>query len=201
MIKTFIFDLGNVIVAFNHTKIVEKLQCVCDLTSDEILAGALSSQFVQDYNLGKISSEEFFDSISYGLNLKMNFIDFPQVWNCTFAPEPIISEHIIKKLSENYRLLILSDTNELHFDFIREKFSILDYFDDFVLSHKVGAVKPSEEIFRAVLEKAECLPDECIFIDDLEQNVEGAKKCGINAIQFLSAQQLETELRARNLLL
>lgn len=199
MIKTFIFDLGNVIVSFNHGKIVETLQCVCEQTSDEIFAKAISSKFVHDYNLGKITSAEFFDSVSCELKLKMNFADFSQAWNCTFEPEPIIAEQTVKKLSESYRLLVLSDTNELNFDFIRENFSILDYFDDFVLSHKVGAVKPSAEIFQRVLEKAECLPDECIFIDDVEKNVEGARRCGMNAIQFISVEQLEAELKARNL--
>ena len=199
MIKTFIFDLGNVIVSFNHDKIVEKLQCVCRQSSDEIFAQAISSKFVQDYNLGKISSAEFFDSVNRGLELEMDFADFPQIWNCTFALEPIIPERIIKKLSESYRLLVLSDTNELHFDFIKENFPILDYFDDFVLSHKVGVVKPSEEIFRRVIERAECLPEECIFIDDVEKNVEGAKRFGLNAVQFVSVEQLETELKSRNL--
>lgn len=199
MIKTFIFDLGNVIVAFNHNKIVEKLQCVCRQSSDEIFARAISSKLVQDYNLGKISSAEFFDSVIRGLELEMNFADFCQIWNCTFEFEPIIPERIIKKLSKCSRLLILSDTNELHFDFIKENFPILNYFDDFVLSHKVGAVKPSEEIFRRVIERAECLPEECVFIDDIEKNVEAAKRLGLNAFQFISVEQLEAELKARNL--
>lgn len=176
MIKTFIFDLGNVIVSFNHNKIVEKLQCVCRQSSDEIFAQAISSKFVQNYNLGKISSAEFFDSVNRALELEMDFADFPQIWNCTFAMEPIVPERIIKNLSESYRLLVLSDTNELHFDFIKENFPILDYFDDFVLSHKVGAVKPSEEIFRRVIERAECLPEECIFIDDVEKKYRRRKK-------------------------
>lgn len=199
MTKTFIFDLGNVIVPFNHRKIVEKLQCVCEKASEEIFAETISSSFVQDYNLGKITSAEFFDSVNRGLKLKMNFADFSQAWNCTFDVEPIISEQFVKKLSESYRLLVLSDTNELHFDFIRENFSILDYFDEFVLSHRVGAVKPSAEIFQAVIEKVECLPNECIFIDDIEKNVEGARRYGMNALQFVSVEQLEAELRARNL--
>lgn len=200
MIKTFIFDLGNVIVSFNHNKIVEKLRCLCQQSSDEIFAQAISSEFVRDYNLGKISSAEFFDSVNRRLELEMEYADFPQIWNCTFAMEPIIPEQIIKKLSESYRLLVLSDTNELHFDFIKENFPILDYFDDFVLSHKEGAVKPSEAIFRRVIERAKCLPEECIFIDDVENNVEGARKFGLNAMQFVSVEQLETDLKERNLI-
>jgi putative hydrolase of the HAD superfamily len=199
MIKTIIFDLGNVIVSFDHRKIVEKLQCVCEKESEEIFTEAISSTFVQHYNLGKVTSAEFFDSVNRALKLEMNFADFSQAWNCTFNAETIIPEQFVKKLSKSYRLLVLSDTNELHFDFIRENFSILDHFDDFVLSYRVGAVKPSAEIFRAVIEKAECLPGECIFIDDVEINVEGARRYGMNALQFISVEQLEAELRAWNL--
>lgn len=200
MIKTFIFDLGNVIVAFDHNKIVEKMQCICEHTSDEIFSKAIASEIVRDYNLGKITSEEFIDLVNGELKLEMNFEDFNRTWNCTFASEPIIPERIIEKLSENYRLIILSDTNEMHFDFIKENYPILDYFDDFVLSHKVGALKPSTEIFQIVTEKAGCLPEECVFIDDLKINVEGARSFGIDSILFESAERLEAELKSRDLI-
>ena len=200
MIKAFVFDLGNVIVSFNHRKIVEQLQRVCEKASEEIFAEAISSTLVQAYNVGKITSAEFFDSVNRSLKLEMDFADFSRAWNCTFEADPIIPEPFIKKLSESYRLLVLSDTNALHFDFIMENFSILNHFDDFVLSHKIGAVKPSTEIFRAVIEKAECLPEECIFIDDVEKNVEGARRNGLNALHFISIEQLEADLKAMNLI-
>jgi putative hydrolase of the HAD superfamily len=200
MIKTFIFDLGNVIVSFDHNKTAERLMRVCEHASDVIFGKAFTSPLVQQYNLGKITSAEFFETLSRELDLRMNFADFSEAWNCTFAPEPLVSEQFIKTLADKYKLLLLSDTNELHFDYIRERFPALDYFDDFVLSHKAGAVKPSAEIFQAVVKIADCAPEECLFIDDLESNIEGAKKFGINALQFISQTQLEQELKTRGLI-
>lgn len=200
MIKTVIFDLGNVIVSFDHNKIAARLGNACDHESEVIFGKAITSPLVRQYNLGKITSAEFFEAVSRELSLQMDFRDFSEAWNCTFAPEPLVSERFIKTLSDKYKLLLLSDTNELHFDYIRERFSALDHFDDFVLSHKAGAVKPSAEIFQAVVKIAGCAPEECLFIDDLEINVEGARKFGINALQFISQTQLERELKIRSLI-
>lgn len=200
MIKTFIFDLGNVIVAFDHNKTAAHLASVCAHTSDVIFGKAIASPLVQRYNLGEITSAEFFEALSRELELRMEYSDFASAWNCTFAMKPLISEQFMSDLADRYKLLLLSDTNELHFDYIREHFPVLDYFDDFVLSHQVGAAKPSAEIFQFAVATAGCAPEECFFIDDLPVNVEGAKKCGINALQFVSETMLATELESRGLI-
>lgn len=200
MIKSIIFDLGNVIVSFDHRKISKRLEAACEHASDAIYARAVTGELAREYNLGKISTGDFFAAINREFGLGIDYEDFYAAWNCTFLPEPIVPDELIKTLSEKFRLLILSDTNEMHFDFIRENFSILNYFDDFIVSHKAGLVKPSAEIFQKAVETADCLPEECLFIDDLLVNVEGARKCGLNALQFVSAERLTEDLKALELL-
>ena len=70
----------------------------------------------------------------------------------------------------------------------------------FVQVNFAGAIKPSAEIFQAVMEIAGCAPEECFFVDDLEINVAGTMKFGINAVQFFSEQQFEQELKTGNLI-
>jgi FMN phosphatase YigB (HAD superfamily) len=200
MIKNFIFDLGNVIVSFDHRKTAAGLAAVCAHTPEVVFGKAISSPLVQQYNLGKITSADFFAAVKRELDLQMDFAQFSQAWNCTFAMEPLVSERFIENLSRKYKLLLLSDTNELHFDYIREHFSVLDYFSDFILSHKAGAAKPSPEIFKIAVKAAGCLPEECLFIDDLAPNVEGARRAGLDALQFVSAAKLETDLKERGLI-
>jgi len=195
MIKTLIFDLGKVIVQFDHSRIIRRVEQFCDLNEDEISQKVFATTATQDYELGKISSLDFFESVKKSLDLRMNFSEFADAWNCTFDLEPIISEAFIENLANKYRLLILSDTNELHFEFIKQNFPILRYFDDYVLSYRVDVVKPDEKIFRAAIEKANCSAEECFFTDDREPNVLGAQKVGINAVQFLSAEQLEESIQ------
>lgn len=200
MIKTVIFDLGNVIVRFDHSRIVQRIEQFCDLKSDEIYGHFFLSTVVHEYDHGQISSAEFYDKIKQVLNLQMSFAEFSAAWNCTFDLEPILPEELIKSLSEKYRLLILSDTNEFHFEFIKENFRALSYFDDYVLSYQVGAIKPAPEIFRAAIEKADCLPEECFFTDDREPNVHGAQQVGIKAIQFTTAEKFIEDLQKLRLL-
>ena len=200
MIKTIIFDLGNVIVSFDHRKTSKRLADAFKHADEVIYEKTVASELVREYNLGKISTDEFIAAINREFGGQVGYEDFYAAWNCTFLPEPIVSEGLIEALSEKYKLLILSDTNEMHFDFIRENYRILSHFDDFVVSHKVNVVKPSAEIFQKAVEIASCLPEECLFIDDIAANVEGAQKFGLQAIQFVSPQQLEEDLKARNLL-
>jgi glucose-1-phosphatase len=200
MIKTFIFDLGKVIVPFeldNQIKILEK---VCDLKHTEIREKILAAEEISLFETGKISAESLFETLKKLLGLRMTFAEFTAAWSSIFSLEPIISEQFIEKLSKKYRLIILSDTNELHFEFIRQNFPILRFFDDFVLSYQVGFLKPSREIFNAAIAKANCLPEECLFTDDREINVAGAMKFGIDAILFISAEQFEKKIVDRKLL-
>ena len=200
MIKTLIFDLGNVIVSFDHRKTSKRLADAFNHADDVIYEKAVTSELVREYNLGRLSTDEFIAEVNRELNGQIGYEDFFAAWNCTFLPEPIISEQFIESLSKKYKLLILSDTNEMHFDFIRENYPVMNHFDDFVVSHRVNVSKPSAEIFQKAAELADCLPEECLFIDDLAANVEGARKFGMQAIRFVSPEQLVEDLRARNLL-
>lgn len=199
MIKTLIFDLGKVLVNFDHSRILQRIEKSCDFKRDEIYKIIFTSPAVRDYELGKISSLDFFEEVKTLLNLKMSFTEFADTWNSTFDLEPILPEEFIKSLSEKYRLLVLSDTNELHFEFIKANFTILRHFDDFILSYQVGTIKPASEIFYAAIEKANCSAEECFFTDDREGNILGAKEVGINVIQFITAENFIEDLQKLSL--
>ncbi len=200
MIKTFIFDLGKVIVPFELDNQMKILEAVCAFKHSEIKEKIFAAEEITLFETGKISAEELFEVLKKTLDLQMNFAEFVEAWNSIFSLEPIVSEHLIEKLSQKYRLIVLSDTNELHFEFIKRNFPILRFFSDFVLSYEIGFVKPSAEIFQVAVERAGCAADECFFTDDKETNIAGALEFGINAVQFTSAAQFEREIEARNLI-
>ena len=83
---------------------------------------------------------------------------------------------------------------------LQKTYPLLRHFHAFVLSHEVGAMKPSPLIYQRAVEAAGCLPEECFFTDDMPEYVAGACRFGIDAVQFLSATQIEAELRARGVL-
>jgi putative hydrolase of the HAD superfamily len=83
---------------------------------------------------------------------------------------------------------------------LKAQYPLLGHFDDFVLSYEVGALKPDAKIYQEAIQRSGCLPGECFFTDDIAINVEAAREHGIDAVQFLSAGQLQEELRARRVL-
>lgn len=192
--KTIIFDIGNVIVSFDHRRIAEKLEYLPGNLNSDPAAVPISPPLVRDYNLGRVTTKQFFDLIAGGLEPTMSFDYFCGAWNSTFGPDPLVPEKFMQRLSRDFRLLALSDTNELHFRYLRDNFPILSFFDDFILSFEVGLLKPSLQIFEVALEKSNCSPGECLFIDDLETNVEGAINAGLMALRFSSFPQLEDQL-------
>jgi putative hydrolase of the HAD superfamily len=194
MIKTIIFDLGKVLVPFEIERALNHFTGASDLSSEEIREKAYQIKENELYHCGQISAEELFRAFKRFLHLRMNFESFVDTWNSIFLLQPILSKDLIEQLSRQYRLIILSDTNQLHFDFVRSKFPDLRYFDEFVLSHEVGAMKPSPKMYQAAIEAAGCRAEECFFTDDKKENIAGAKKFGINAIRFISAEQFGKHL-------
>lgn len=193
MIKTVIFDLGKVIVPFE----IERLGALAnhtDIPLTEIKSALLEAPELRLYETGKLTSQEFYSAIREMLELRASFEEFASVWNGIFDTDPLVSEALLASLKNNYKLIVLSDTNELHFDFIRASFPVLRHFDDFCLSFQTGFMKPSRESFAAAVGKADCLSGECLFIDDKLANVMGALKFGMKGFQFEGEDQLIREL-------
>jgi FMN phosphatase YigB (HAD superfamily) len=107
------------------------------------------------------------------------------------------NEAPLEDLASRYRLLALSNTNPIHFAMLKDAYPLLRHFHGYVLSYEIGAAKPESKIYREAIERAQCLPEECFFTDDLALNIEAAREHGMDAVQFHSAEQLRRELRAR----
>ena len=200
MIKTIFFDLGNVIIPFDFRRAYSRLQPLCNYPVTEIPQRMRGTDLVSRFESGLIGPEQFVKEFSAVLELRINYDEFCDLWTSVFLPEPLIQESLLADLRRRYRLMILSNTNPIHFHMIRENYPLLGQFDHCVLSYEVGALKPSEKIFAAAVARADCAASECFFTDDLAVNVEAARQHGLDAVQFLSAAQLEDELRARGLL-
>jgi glucose-1-phosphatase len=197
VIKTIFFDLGNVIIPFDFRPAFARMAQSCSYPADEIPNRIRSTDMVQRFETGRMSGEQFVKEISELLGLKMSYGEFCDLWTGIFLREPLVPESMFLRLRAHHRLMLLSNTNPIHFEMIQANYPLLRQFHGSVLSYEVGAVKPSSKIFREAIARAECRPEECFFTDDLSINVEAARKHGIDAVQFESAQQIEKELEAR----
>ncbi len=197
-IELIIFDLGNVILPFNHYQIAEKLSrfSINHEEPKEIFSFLFDIEkgAVNPYETGKISTLEFFESIKRSLKLSISFDEFKPIWNDIFWEDNGVSK-IIYALKGKKRLFLLSNTNPLHFDYILSRFPIIRVFDRWILSYEVGFKKPAIEIFETAMKYSLTEPQNIIFIDDVKSHVDVASSLGMKAIHFESANQLRKELK------
>ncbi|MBS3920817.1 MAG: HAD family phosphatase [Deltaproteobacteria bacterium] len=198
-IDVILFDLGNVILPFNHYQIAEKLSRFTknvDFQDPEMIFYYLfnfENGAINGYEMGKTSSLEFFKSLKEFLQLTLSFEEFIPIWNDIFWENLEVSE-IIRSLKGKERLGLLSNTNPLHFDYILLKFPVVQIFDKWILSHEVGFKKPAIEIFQKAIEWAGVEPEKVLFIDDMKTHTEVAISLGMQGIHFTSSQDLKDNL-------
>ncbi|WP_194768545.1 HAD family hydrolase [Tamlana sp. I1] len=172
MIKTLIFDFGNVFINLDiegaKKNAFEVLEI--DSFSEEITA------FNSFYEQGLISTAEFLDF--YAENFpKLSKEDIIDVWNAMLKHFPKHRLEFLQtlKASGKYKLILLSNTNELHIDYIKQNVNFFDdfkkCFDKFYLSHEIHLAKPNYDIFEFVLKENKLIPEECLFIDDNKENI------------------------------
>ena len=201
-IEVILFDLGNVILPFNNYQIAEKLSRFSQRREfqdpQEIFSYLfdLEKGVINEFDKGRVSPSDFFQSIKKYLNLSISFETFIPIWTDIFIENKEVSE-IIRSLKERWRLGLLSNTDPLHFSYILSKFSIISTFDKFILSYEVGFKKPDARIFQKAMEWASVEPQKILFIDDTKGHVDAAVSLGMQGIHFISAQQLKKELRIK----
>jgi FMN phosphatase YigB (HAD superfamily) len=146
-----------------------------------------------------VEPRDFVEKLTAILDLSVDFDRFCDIWSCIFS-ETLVPESLLEDLASRYRLVLLSNTNAIHFEMVRKTYPLLRHFHDLVLSYEVKAMKPQPQIYRAAIEKAGCRPEECFYTDDIPEYVEGARQLGIDAVQFRGVQELQRELIARKIL-
>ena len=197
MLKTLIFDLGKVIVPFDFKRGYDRMAPLCSYSPAEIPERLRTCDLVYRFETGEVDPQDFVKELCAIPELNCTFEDFREIWGSIFLPETLIPEEMLASLRERYRLLLLSNTNALHYPLLQDAYPLLGLFHDHILSFRVGAMKPSPKIYQAAIDAAGCKPEECFFTDDIPAYVEAARQHGIDAVQFESCEQIQRELRTR----
>jgi putative hydrolase of the HAD superfamily len=183
MIKTIIFDFGDVFINLDKPAIERelfKLGVPKSITIDMY-------HVASEYEKGLISSQEF---ISFFTNKFSSIVkkDFIKAWNAIILDFPEQRLQFIEKLAlkNNYKLILLSNTNDLHIEQVIKNMNLTRFkrfknsFYKFYLSQEIHFSKPSPSIYEFVLNENNLNPTECLFIDDLKENTDAASKLGIH---------------------
>lgn len=195
-IEALLFDLGKVLIDFNFETGVQALHRACSISRDRLEEVLWDETWVRRYERGEVSTSEFHSYLCETAALKMDLTGFREVWSSVFLPGLLVSEQLLAALKRKYPLILVSNTNEAHFEFVRDRYPVIDYFDQHVLSYVVGSLKPDRKIFEHAIRVSGFRPDTLFFTDDREENILAARDLGIHAHQFRTERMLIAALQA-----
>ena len=199
MHKAIIFDLGKVLVHFDFKRGYKALEGHCPYPAAEIPRRVASTDLVTRFETGLVEPGDFFAQFSRLLDLRVDYPRFCEVWSSIFT-DTLVPEEMLQGLARRYRLVVLSNTNSIHFEMVREHYgALLRHFHDLVLSYEVKAMKPDPTIYRIAVQRAGCSPEECFYTDDIAAYTAAARQQGIDAVTFESAEQIQREMAARGI--
>lgn len=187
--------MGKVLVDFDFGLGLERFSARSALPREEFEQVILDPVWIRRYETGAITSEEYHGYLSESGRLEMTLEEFHDAWSAVFLPDPIVPEGLLANLKASYPLILVSNTNESHANFIEQRYPLLQYFDHRIFSHEVGAMKPDQKIYDVAIAAAGKSPDSLFFTDDREENVESALRLGIRAHRFDSVSGLVEALR------
>ena len=179
-------DLGNVLVNFDHRIAVKKISAFTHKKEEDIYQLFFDSGITKDYEEGKITSLDFFKRVKDSLELGMDYATFLPIWNDIFFETPLnkkIQDFLIG-VKGKYKLAMISNINETHFEFLKKKMPIFGEFDKLILSYEVGFRKPAIEIYNAALRAVGAKKSDAFYIDDRADLIEAASGFGIKGMTF-----------------
>jgi len=196
--KALIFDLGQVLIPFDFQRGYRALEEFCPYPAVEIRRRIIASGLVPPFETGLIEPHDFVTRLTEALDLTLDYSGFCRAWSSIFYGQ-LIPDRVLESLAARYRLVLLSNTNAIHFEMVREAYSLLRHFHEMVLSYEVRSMKPDARIYHAAIECAGCKPGECFYTDDIAENVEAGLREGLDSVLFETPEQLEQDMRKRGI--
>jgi len=197
MIKTILFDFGNVLAFFDHERALAQLVNHTDQKAERLRRLMYLDDLADRYECGQVTTDEVYAIACKDGGLTCTKAQFVHAFSDIFSLNPSIAELIPRLKQAGYRLVLASNTNDAHYAHYREQFKdLLTHFDAISVSHEAGARKPHEQFFAHTHKLASCEKHECVFIDDLAENVAAAKAFGWHAVQLTDFEALMPQLQS-----
>lgn len=184
-IKNIIFDFGNVLLNINPALTAEAFKKLGIKDESDFFGGRSSIELMVKYERGQATSEEFIQAISASVSDKVTSEQIIDAWNALLLDFPSKRVELLQQLRSDYRLFLLSNTNQIHFEKYTQQFQAIygypleSLFEKMWFSHQIGLSKPDTAVFEFVLKDKNLNPAETLFIDDTLMHVEAARKSGI----------------------
>jgi len=193
--KTIVLDFGNVVGFFDHYKTLQRLERYTTLSAEMMYRSVYAGELEDDFECGRLDEAEFLSRFIERCQLACPADILGEACADIFWPNPEVCE-LVPRLKARHRVLLGSNTNVIHARFFKQQFAeVLSYFDALVLSYEIGVRKPKRGFFEHCQRLAESTPAECVFIDDLADNVRAAQELGWQGIVYKPGNDLVGALK------
>lgn len=195
-----VFDLGNVLLQFDYRILADRLELIEKGSGNHFLEFYTNNyQFHRALERGDLPAGEFIEIMLSGLNHIIDKKTFCEYYSNIFSENKEVVD-LLPKLKKSFTLVLLSNTNIIHFEYGWKQYDFLRHFDKIVVSYEAGAIKPEEKIYRTVESFTKRNPEEHFFIDDIAEYVNAARALGWDGVQFKGYKSLLIELINRGIL-
>lgn len=189
--NTIILDLGGVILPLNTSATREDFLSLTKKDINEWMKFSYPHEIIQQFELGKISEDEFFQKLKEILQFNKDPRYLKEAWNKMLLPIPKENIQFLKALSEKYNLIILSNTCETHIECFEKMLqqyhnitNLEQLVDKVYLSCRINMRKPDLSIFEKVIKDNELNPRNTFYFDDTEEHINAAKQLGIRTMLY-----------------
>ena len=197
-VKAFLFDLGNVLVRFDHRMAARKITEGTGAAPEKLFEMFFESPLVVEHDTGRISTRQFYEEVSRHIGMRIPYERFLEVWNDIFVADEAMNR-LVARLLEKYPCYLISNTNRPHFEYLRGLCPVLDRLNGWILSYEVGHLKPNPAIYHRALEVARLKPSEMFYVDDRDDLIQAALAMGFQTHRFGGYEGLAAELEARGI--
>jgi len=200
MKKTVVFDLGGVLIDWDPRHLYRKL-----IPDEEEMERFLDDVCTHDWNVRQDAGRSIADAVAERVALFPGHAPLIEAYYERWQEMvPGAIDGTVEILAElkaiGTPLYALTNFSRETFPRVRERFDFFDWFEGILVSGRVGVIKPDRRIYTLFYSTLAIDPSEALFIDDRQDNVDGAKAAGMDAVQFSSPERLRTDLRERGIL-
>lgn len=195
MIKTIIFDIGQVLAKFRWKDYMDDLGFNQEI-KERVGRATVLSPYWNEVDRGIMTMPEIIEACvkldkEIEAEIRLFFKD-----RRTMVVEFDYAKDLVKGLKEQgYHIYLLSNYGEENFSYVENVFSFMPYIDGKIISYQIKHIKPEPEIYQALIDTYHLIPDECVFLDDVEANLKGAEKFGIHTIHFTDLESAKKRLK------
>lgn len=192
-----LFDLGRVVLDIDFSQALACWARHAGCTPENLAARFVHDETYRRHELGTISDADYFESLRSSLGIGISDAAFLEGWNAIFAGEMPGIAPLLARAAKRMPLYAFSNTNRPHVEYFSSAYaSVLGHFKDVFLSSTIGLRKPDRDAYDHVVRAIGAAPARIVFFDDLAENIEGARACGLTAVHVTSTDDVADALKA-----